>query len=187
MKLRLDLKPEPHIEQIRLRNYRIIMQLPVDLSVCVQVRQQSLAGTTLRLQLPRPACPRRGCSPSPSRLLRQDHRHRVRGRARASRHRTKPSSTPLCPLATDTLVWALQKGRLALCFSLHRRDFSNPSSPRTAVLRWCARGPLSLPVRPHRLRASCLSEAAGDGPGQPLQPVPPTASAQLRTARLRHG
>jgi len=70
----------------------------------ILVRRQSLAGMTLRLQLPRPACLQPGCSHSPSRHRRQGHRGRAKDRARVSRHRTRPSSTPLCPLAMDTLV-----------------------------------------------------------------------------------
>lgn len=70
----------------------------------VQVRRQSLAGMTLRLQLPQPACLQPECSRSPSRLHKQEHRDRARDRARVSKHRTRPSSTPLCPLAMDTLV-----------------------------------------------------------------------------------
>lgn len=78
-----------------------VLSLP---SFSVQVRRQSLAGMTLHLQLPQPACLQPGFSRSPSRLHRQEHRGRARDRARVSKHRTRPSSTHLCPLATDTLV-----------------------------------------------------------------------------------
>ncbi len=91
----------------RTTNFRFIFSTSVLsflLSFSVQVRQQSLAGTTLHLQLPQPACLQPGCSHSPSRLLRQERRDRGRDRARVSKRKTKPSSTPLCPLAMDTLV-----------------------------------------------------------------------------------
>lgn len=70
----------------------------------VQVRRPSLVGMTLRPQLPQPACLQPGCSRSPSRLHRQEHRDKARDRARVSKHRTRPSSIPLCPLVMDTLV-----------------------------------------------------------------------------------
>lgn len=75
----------------------------------VQVRQQSLAETILRPQLPLPASLQRGCH-SPSRLSRPARRAKLK--ARVSRHKTRPSSTPLCPLDTDTQV--RKKQRLCL-------------------------------------------------------------------------
>lgn len=65
--------------------------------------------------------------------------------------------------------------------------YLNWPSCRSALLYWSARGSLSLPVRPHRLCASCFGKAACNGPGQPLQSVPPTASAQLWAACIWHG
>lgn len=70
----------------------------------IQVKQQSLAGMILHLQLLQPPCLQLGCSHSPSRHSRQAHKDRGRVRARVSRHRTRPSSTPLSLLVMDTLV-----------------------------------------------------------------------------------
>lgn len=85
-----------------------------------QVRQQSLAGTTPRPLLPPLASQQLVCNRSPSRLLRLEPRARARARTRPSRRRIKPSSTPLCLLATDTLVTKLFfSAHVETCFSIH--------------------------------------------------------------------
>lgn len=86
------------------------------LFISFKVRQQSLAGMTPRLQLPPPASQQLVCNRSPSRLLRQEPRARDRDRTRPSRRRAKPSSTPHCLPATDTLV-RKPPGRIEKCLS----------------------------------------------------------------------
>lgn len=158
------------------------------LLLLIQVRPQSSVGMTLRLQLPQPACLQPGCSHSPNRPRRQGHRGRARDKTRVNRHRTKPSSTPHYHLVMDTLVrtvlrmsfysiaWDSFKNILVQIGQKKKLTFKYPIS-RSAVLCWYAWGSLSLPIWTHRLRASCYSQATCNGPGQPLQSVPPTASA----------
>lgn len=73
-------------------------------SLSIQVRQQSLAGTTLLHRHPRPACLQLWFSHSPNRHSRQGHKVKGRTRTRDSRHRTRPSSTLVYHLAMDTQV-----------------------------------------------------------------------------------
>lgn len=153
-----------------------------------------MAGMTLHLQLPRPACQQLVCSHSLSR----HHSQGPRDRTRPSKHRIKPSSTPHSPLVMDTpvrmnksfkhiLVLIILCGEfLKIILVVAILNISLLPCCRAAILCWCARGSLCFPVWAYCVCPSCLCQAACNGLGKPIQSVPPATSAQLWTACLWH-
>lgn len=148
------------------------------------------------LQLPQPACLQPGFSHSPSRLHRQEHRARGRVRARGSKHRTKPSSIPLCPLATDTLVCRT---------TLVCRGFPQPSSTappslclllRPSNLQWAwPTPPISItnsisPVTDSMHMAqplmTCLKPTVGSTVREGTEALPSHRPSQRAAAQGKH-